>query len=44
MIRVGRSNVLVFQSTSDTPEIFDEWESVSLMLTESVSHLETPVR
>jgi hypothetical protein len=41
MIKVLKSNVLVFKSTNDTPEIPDEWESVSLMLTESISHLET---
>jgi hypothetical protein len=42
MIKVLRSNVLVFKSTGGTPEIPDEWESVSLMLTESISHLEVP--
>jgi hypothetical protein len=44
MIKVLKSNVLVFTATGDTPEIPDDWESVSLMLTESISHLETPVR
>lgn len=44
MIKVLKSNVLVFEATGDTPEIPDEWESVSLMLTESTSHLEAPVR
>jgi hypothetical protein len=43
-IKVLRSNVLVFKTTGDTPEIPDEWETVSLMLTESISHLEAPVR
>ena len=40
MIKVLKSHALVFKSTGDTPEIFDEWESLSLMLTESISHLE----
>jgi hypothetical protein len=40
MIKVLKSSVLVFSSTDDTPEIPDEWESVSLMLTKSISHLE----
>ena len=40
MIKVLRSAVLVFKSTGDTPEIPDYWESVSLMLTESISHPE----
>ncbi len=42
MVRVGRSNLLVFSFVGESPEVFDEWESVSLMLTESVSHLEVP--
>ncbi len=43
MIKVLKSSVLVFKSGGETPEIPDDWESVSLMLTESVSHLETAV-
>ncbi|MFO0954552.1 MAG: hypothetical protein U0835_26000 [Isosphaeraceae bacterium] len=41
VIKVLKSSVLVFKSTGDTPEIPDDWESASLMLTESISHLET---
>jgi hypothetical protein len=41
MVKVLKSYLLVFSSVGDTPEIPDEWESVSLMLTESISHLET---
>jgi hypothetical protein len=44
MIKVLKTNVLVFKADSETPEIPEDWESVSLMLAESVSHLETPVR
>ena len=43
MVRVGRTNLLVFSFVSDQPEVFDEWQSVSLMLMESISHLESPV-
>lgn len=43
MIKVLRSNVLIFESTGETPDIPDEWQSVSLMLTESISHLDAPV-
>lgn len=43
MVRVGRSNLLVFSFVSDQPEVFDEWQSVSLMLMESISHLEAPI-
>jgi hypothetical protein len=44
MIKVLRSNVLVFSSSGDDQTIPDEWEGVSLMLAESVSHLEPAVR
>lgn len=40
MIKVLKSDVLVFKSNGDGPEMPDEWESLSLMLTESISHLE----
>jgi hypothetical protein len=43
MVRVGRTNLLVFTFVSDQPDVFDEWQSVSLMLIESISHLEAPV-
>jgi hypothetical protein len=43
MVRVGRTNLLIFSYVSDQPDIFDEWQSVSLMLMESISHLEAPV-
>lgn len=42
-IKVLKSNVLVFKTTGDSPELPDEWESVSLMLTESISHPEAPI-
>ena len=43
MVRVGRTNLVVFSFVSDEPDVFDEWQSVSLMLMESNSHLEAPV-
>jgi hypothetical protein len=42
MVRVGRSNVLVFSFVSDEPEVFDELQSVSLVLMQSISDLEAP--
>jgi len=42
-VRVGRTNLLVLSFVSDQPEVFDEWQSVSLMLMESISHSESPV-
>lgn len=43
MVKVGKSFLLVFSYTSDEPEVLDHWETVSLMLTESISHLDAPV-
>ena len=40
MLKVLKNYVLVFKANDETSEFADEWESVSLMLTESVSHLE----
>ncbi len=44
MIKVLKSYALVFKNAGDNSELSDEWESVSLMLAESISHLETSVR
>jgi hypothetical protein len=41
MVRVGRRDLLIFTFVSDSPEVYDRWESVSLLLIESLSHLET---
>ncbi len=39
MVKVQRSSLLVFSSVGDTPSESIEWETVSLMLTESISHV-----
>jgi len=44
MIKVLKNYVLIFKATSDLPDFPDEWESVSLLLAESISHLETSVQ
>ena len=44
MLKILKSSVLVFKINDETSDITDEWESVSLMQTESVSHLEVAVR
>ena len=44
MLKILKSSVLVFKTDDETSDFTDEWESVSLMLTESVSHLEAAVR
>jgi hypothetical protein len=43
MVRVGKSNLIVCSFVSDQPDVFDEWQSVSLMLIETISPLETQV-
>ena len=42
MVKVLKSYLLVFYSVGETPDVYDEWESVSLMLIESISHIEAP--
>ena len=41
MVRVGRNSLILFTFVSDHPEMYDRWETVSLMLIESVTHLES---
>jgi hypothetical protein len=43
MVKVGKTNLLVFSFVSDQPDVFDQWESVSLMLMESISHMESSI-
>lgn len=42
MVKVGRSSLIVFTFVSDEPDIYDRWNTVSLMLIESVTHHEAP--
>lgn len=43
MVKVLKSSILVFKANGESSDIPDDWESVSLMLTESVSHLDASV-
>jgi hypothetical protein len=43
MVKVGKSFLLVFSFAAGETEIVEQWESVSLMLIESISHLDLPV-
>ena len=43
MIRVGADTVIIFSFVSDNPDVYDKWESVSLLLIEAISHLEATV-
>ena len=43
MVRVGRRDLLIFTFVSDSPDVYDRWENVSLLLIESISPLEASV-
>lgn len=43
MARVGRNFVMLFTFVSDSPELLDRWETVSLMLMERISLLDSAV-
>jgi len=42
MVRVGRRDLLIFTLVSDSPDVYDRWTNISLILIESLS-LEVPV-
>jgi hypothetical protein len=41
MVKVGKNTLIVFTYVNDHPEVFDRWETVSLLLIENVSHTQT---
>jgi len=43
MVRVGRRGLLIFTFVSDSPDVYDRWENVSLVLIESLAPLEASV-
>jgi hypothetical protein len=43
MVRVGRNSLILFTLVSDNPEIYDRWETLSLLLMERLSHLDPAV-
>lgn len=43
MARVGRQSVIVFTFVSDSPDLYDRWETVSLMLIEHISYIDSHV-
>ncbi len=40
MVRVGRNSVILFTFVTDDPDVFDHWQTVSLMLMERVAQLD----
>ncbi len=43
MVRVGRNVLILFTMVSDSPDLFDRWETLSLMLMERISQLNATV-
>ena len=43
MVKLGKSFLLVFSFASGEPELVEQWETASLMLIESISHIDVPV-
>jgi hypothetical protein len=43
MVRVGKRDVLIFTFVSDSPDVYDKWQNVSLVLIESLAPLDAAV-
>ena len=43
MIKIGKSFLLIFSFATGELDVVEQWETVSLMLIESISHLDIPV-
>lgn len=43
MVKVTRRALVIFSHVSDRAEVYDTWESASLVLIEAISHLDAQV-
>ncbi len=43
MVRVGKSSIMLFTFVSDSPELYDRWETISLRLMERISLVEAAI-
>lgn len=43
MVRVGKRDMVIFRFVSDAAGIYDDWDTVGLLLVESISYLEPSV-
>ena len=41
MVKLGKRDIIIFKFLSDKPEVYDDWDSVGLLLIESISYLES---
>ena len=44
MVRVGNRDLIVFKFVSDSLDVYDDWDSFSLTLIESISHTKAPAK
>lgn len=42
MVRVGTRDLIIFKFIGENPDLHSEWDTVSPLLIESISHLEVP--
>ena len=42
-VKVGKTFILVFSFAGGELEVIEQWETVSMMLVESIAHLDSPV-
>jgi hypothetical protein len=40
MVHMGKADLVVFSLVADDPAVHDDWDTVSLLLIESISHLD----
>ncbi len=43
MTRVGRNSMMLFTFVRDDPDLYDRWETISLLLMERISQLDATV-
>ena len=43
MVRVGERDLLIFTFVSDSPNIYDRWENIAMLLIESLAPLEASI-
>lgn len=43
MVRVGRNSMMLFTFVSENPELYDRWETISLMLLARISQVDATV-
>lgn len=43
MARIGQSSLILFTFVGDSPDVYDHWQTLSLLLMERVSHPDATV-